>query len=777
MLQSKSNWRYFEADDAFIDNATEGSMSISPVVKELLLQRGITSAKEAEEFLNPQISYLHNPLLLQSMDRAVERIQTAIKQQEYVLVFGDYDADGVTSTTLLLKALKEIGANCDFYIPNRFTEGYGPNEDAFRWAHEAGFSLIITVDSGIASINEAKLAKELGMDLIISDHHEIQEEVPDAYAIIHPKYSPEYPFKELAGVGVAFKLAEQLLGYFPEHLLDLVAIGTVADMVPLVDENRVLTFYGLKQLTKTNRPGLLALKKQCEIDGNVTEDDIGFLIGPRLNAVGRLQDADLAVELLLTENMEEANTLAKTVEQINTKRKKIVSEIVKEAEEMVNTSEQHVIIVAKEGWNEGVLGIVASRLVKKFNRPSIVLSIKHDQGIAKGSARSIQAFDIFKNGMKVNELFNHFGGHSQAAGMSLPIENIDKLQERFNYLIKEQLEPEDYKQVFEVNKHLHIPEINEELVNEINQLAPFGMENPKPIFHIKHQANSIHQLGKLKNHLKLQFKHESHLLEAIGFGMGELYAHISKKAPISIIGELGINEWNGVRKAQIMMKDLKIDEWQLFDHRGKKNVNLQPYFELDQHHVIVSENELDTSYLTYCNVEQVSYHSNFKEMKKADALYLFELPPSLNHLKELIYILHPKNIHLCFQLEKSIYLTSFPTREDFKWLYVQLWKRKTIDLKNEISMIMDTKGWTKDNIIFMSKVFLELEFVKINDGVMTLHPAPQKNDLDVSTLYKDRINKADVEKKLYYSTIDEIYRLFSSFMSFETAEEEVVNGL
>src|SRR5699024_9699667 len=199
----------------FIDNATEGSMSISPVVKELLLQRGITSAKEAEEFLNPQISYLHNPLLLQSMDGAVERIQTAIKQQEYILVFGDYDADGVTSTTLLLKALKEIGATCDFYITNRFTEGYGPNEDASGWAHEAGFSLIITVDSGIASINEAKLAKELGMDLIISDHHEIQEEVPDACAIIHPKYSSEYPFKELAGVGVAFKLAEQLLGYFP----------------------------------------------------------------------------------------------------------------------------------------------------------------------------------------------------------------------------------------------------------------------------------------------------------------------------------------------------------------------------------------------------------------------------------------------------------------------------------------------------------------------------------------------------------------------------------
>lgn len=676
-----------------------------------------------------------------------------------------------------MKTLEELQANCDFYIPNRFTEGYGPNEDAFRWAHATGFTLIITVDSGIASIHEAKVAKELGIDLIITDHHEIQDEVPDAYAIIHPKWSPDYPFKELAGVGVAFKLAEQLLGYFPKQFLDLVAIGTVADMVPLQDENRILTFYGLDTLTSTNRPGLRALKQHCKIEGTVTEEDIGFLIGPRLNAVGRLQDADLAVELLMTESLEEADELASTVQEINKERQQIVSQIVKEAEEMVDASEQNVIIVAKEGWNEGVLGIVASRLVKKFSRPAIVLVSKPEIGIAKGSARSIPAFDMFSNGMKLRDLLTHFGGHSQAAGLSLPLKNIDELKQRFNSLIREQLKPEDYQQVLEINKRLHIPEVNEALVEEIDQLAPFGMGNPKPLFQINYPPHEVRQLGHMKNHLKLQFKHETHQLEAIGFGMGDLYPFISKNNPISIVGELNMNEWNGIRKAQIMMKDARIDKWQLFDHRGKNNIDLQPYLNQYKHHVVVSEQGINHSNLDLSDIKQMTYDVDHEYVEKADVVYLFDLPPSMTSLQDLIGKLQPKNIHLCFHLEKSTYLTPFPSREDFKWLYTQLMKLKTIDLNKELAMIMDTKGWTKENILFMSNVFSELEFVKINDGMMSINPAPQKKELNVSSHYRDRINQAKIEKQLYYATIDDLYRLFSSFMSTETSEEEVVNGL
>src|SRR5699024_4997746 len=319
------------------------------------------------------------------IQKAKERIMHAIETGERILVYGDYDADGVTSTTVLLETLEELGAYCDFYIPNRFSEGYGPNENAFRKAHEAGVGLIITVDNGIAGVHEAEVCKELGIDLIITDHHEIQETLPDAFAIIHPKCAPDYTFKELAGVGVAFKLSEYLLGYFPKQYLDLVAVGTIADLVSLTDENRILVHYGLRALTHTNRPGFIALKEITKIEGQVTEEDVGFLIGPRLNAVGRLQAADVAVDLLKADDVYEAKEIAEEIQELNAKRQKIVSNITKEAEQIVR--EMHpdslpgVLVVSKEGWNEGVLGIVASKLVRTFDRPAIVMAKKPEEGI------------------------------------------------------------------------------------------------------------------------------------------------------------------------------------------------------------------------------------------------------------------------------------------------------------------------------------------------------------------------------------------------------------
>ncbi|WP_337445694.1 single-stranded-DNA-specific exonuclease RecJ [Ornithinibacillus scapharcae] len=342
MLQSKSNWNFLKLQE-HTTLIEDEEVKLSPVIKELLIQRGIKTSEEIQKFLSPSLEDLINPEQLASMDIARDRVIRAIQNREKILVFGDYDADGVTSTTILIKALQELGAECDFYIPNRFTEGYGPNEAAFRRAYDDGFQLIITVDTGIASVHEAKVAKEIGLDLIITDHHEPQDELPEALAIIHPKCSPDYSFKELAGAGVAFKFAQALLGYFPEQFLDLVVIGTIADLVPLVGENRILAYYGLRKLSVTRREGLLALKKQCKLEGNVTEEDIGFLIGPRLNAVGRLQDADLAVQLLMSDDREEAEQLAEMVQQLNVERQQIVASIVKEVEEQVEIDEKKVL--------------------------------------------------------------------------------------------------------------------------------------------------------------------------------------------------------------------------------------------------------------------------------------------------------------------------------------------------------------------------------------------------------------------------------------------------
>lgn len=778
MLASKTKWNFHENPDV-LPSWMEKREDISPVTKKLLIQQGMKEEDEVDAFLSPSLRALHLPTYLSQIKEAAERVHQAIKDNEKILVFGDYDADGISSTTLLIKTLHELSANVDYYIPNRFTEGYGPNEEAFKEASKEGFSLIITVDTGIASIHEATIAKELGIDLIITDHHEIQAELPDAYAIINPKKSPEYPFKELAGVGVVLKFATYLLGYFPEQYLDLVAIGTIADLVPLTDENRVLAYYGLRKLADTNNKGLKALKKVSKIEGAVTEEDVGFLIGPRLNAVGRIKDANLAVKLLMTDDDDEALYLAKEVQMINEERQKIVSSIVKEAEEMVQLEEnENIIMVAKKGWNEGVLGIVASRLVRKYDRPAFVLTIKPETSELKGSARSIPAFNMFESCMEIRDLFSKFGGHSQAAGMSFPFENLGRIKAQLNDKINQELSEADYSEVTFINQSLDLSDINEQLVNEINQLAPFGMGNKKPFFHIKAIPTDARQIGNLKKHLKLQFRENEHVLEGIGFGFGNSFDFITPNTNLSIIGELGINEWNGNRKVQLVLKDLCIDEFQVFDHRGKKNMNLSPYLEDRGKHVIISEEDIFEESEVGENIHQITYQTSKSSLHQADTLYIFDLPQTESELREMIEIIDPKNIHVCFYVKKSTYLQALPSREVFTWFYAFIFKRKKVNLNEELNNIMQMKKWSKERIIFLTKVFLELEFISLHNGVAEINKHAKKRDLSESLLYQQRMNEAEIEKTLYYSNYTQLKSWFQACREKTTNNREaMINGL
>ena len=364
VLQPKTRWKEKDNNEELVEQLAN-KLQLSSLVTSLLLNRGLDTEEKIVDFLNTEQQEFHDPFLLEGMDRTVERVREAIQNGEQILIFGDYDADGVSSTTVLFLALQEIGADVEFYIPNRFTEGYGPNEEAFRWAHRAGFSLIITVDTGIAAVHEAQVAKELGIDLIITDHHEPPPELPEALAIIHPKLDGGiYPFHYLAGVGVAFKVAHALLGSVPEHLLEIAVIGTVADLVSLNGENRLLVQRGLKKMRTTQRIGLQALFKVANISqGEITEESVGFAIGPRINAVGRLEDAAPAVHLLLSEDVEEAKELAQEIDELNKLRKDIVKRITEEAIAEVEAhyppKENTVLVLAKEGWNAGVIVIVA----------------------------------------------------------------------------------------------------------------------------------------------------------------------------------------------------------------------------------------------------------------------------------------------------------------------------------------------------------------------------------------------------------------------------------
>ncbi|MBM7569551.1 single-stranded-DNA-specific exonuclease RecJ [Aquibacillus albus] len=783
MLQSKANWKFtYDTNDDYSNVFSQ--LSISSLTERLLVKRGITTIEEAKSFLNPKSSQLHCPSLMNDMEKAVNRVKQAIENGESILVFGDYDADGVSSTTVMIEALRELGAVCEYYIPNRFTEGYGPNENAFKEASKQGFQLIITVDTGIAAVHEAEIAKDLGIDLIITDHHEVQEKVPDAFAIVHPKCSPSYPFKELAGVGVAFKFAHQLLGYFPKHLLDLVVIGTIADLVPLLDENRVLAYDGLKAISATNRFGIKALMKQCNMEGPVTEEDIGFLIGPRINAVGRLQDANVAVDLLLTKDPEEAKELAAFVQQLNQERQKVVSNITKEAEEIVEKEAEmnkNVIVVAKEGWNEGVLGIVASKLIQRYQRPTVVLSINPEKGYAKGSARSIDAFDLFSNCMTIRDTFVHFGGHAQAAGMTLHQADISVLRTQLNQLASEQLTDEDYKQVLTIDEMVTIDELSLSLIKEIEKLAPFGMGNPKPLFHVKSTPTEIRQLGSQQNHLKLSFEQQTTKLDCIGFGMGELFPIIGPHSEIDAVGELQINEWNGKQKLQLLLKDLSIKQWQLFDYRGSKHwqKQIEPSF-LETSLAICFQSEVNQSFPLDLNpVQYDNYFIDQGDYSYITDLFIMDLPASFEQLENVLSSINPKRIYACYRLQNDDqYFHSFPTREDFKWFYGLLLKRKYFDLEKDTPKLAKHKGWKVEKIQLMIKIFYELDFVKMETGKIIPFSKPSKRDLTESTLYQRKWMQSKIEAKLYYSTYKELKEWFDNHLHVESSlKEEVSYGL
>ncbi|SDI93289.1 single-stranded-DNA-specific exonuclease RecJ [Salimicrobium halophilum] len=764
MLKSKMKW-----DFTYSSGHTDDDL-----IHELLRQRGIHTEEEQEKFLNPSLSELHDPFLINGMRKAVNRVKEAIHLGESILVFGDYDADGVSSTALMMECLTSMGANCDFYIPNRFTEGYGPNEQAFRLAHQQGYSIIITVDTGIAAVHEAEVARELGIDLIITDHHEIQKELPDAYTILHPKTSVQYPFHELAGVGVAFKFAHALQGEYPEHLLDLVALGTVADLVPLQEENRVLVTYGLEALSRTKRPGLQAMKKLNNIEGYVDEEAVGFMIGPRMNAVGRLQDASPAVDLLITEDQTEAEELAEFVQELNKERQKIVQDIAAEAESMLDaSSEDEVIIVAKEGWNPGVLGIVASKLVRKFDRPAIVLAIDEEKQEAKGSARSIDAYDMFENCMQVRDLFLHFGGHAQAAGMTLSLENVDTLREELCRLAREKLSDDDYQQSLGVTMSLSLEEVTIKQIELINQLRPFGMANPKPYFHLKSKAKEVRLIGSKKNHLKFTLEDEGTRLDAIAFGQGEAYPLIAPQSPIEFVGQLSINEWNGMRKPQLMVEDLAVNKWQMFDIRGSKHLN--KHFQKpadDIACVTFSEAVNDPDGLPVFSFMD-------EEVKGYPSLVVLDLPESLEQMKELLSSADVERLYMAYSLKEDAFMQTLPTRDHFKYFYGMLKKKGTFDLEKDAVLLSRHKGWRVESIKFICNVFFDLDFVTMKDGYLRVNEQPEQKDLTESRTFQKRQEQIEVEKTLYYSTYRELREWIETQMenTGSPVKEEIGHGL
>ncbi|MDT8861537.1 single-stranded-DNA-specific exonuclease RecJ [Alkalihalobacillus sp. MEB130] len=783
MLKPKARWRIKEQASDQIDQLVN-ELNIAPLVATLLLNRGFETVEAARRFLNKEEMSYHDPFLLDDMDRVVSRIREAVEKEERILIFGDYDADGVSSTTVMYKALQSIGAQVDFYIPNRFTEGYGPNEPAIRRAKEQGYGLIVTVDTGIAAVHVAAVAKEIELDFIVTDHHEAPPVLPDAYAIVNPKKPGcPYPFKGLAGVGVALKVAQALLGRVPTEWLDIAVIGTVADLVPLIDENRLLVMEGLHVLQSTSKPGLIALKKKCGIESQVVQaDHVGFGIGPRINAAGRLDSADPAVHLLLAETQEEAEQLATEIDFLNKERQAVVSEIAEAAvsvvEEHYPPDENDVLVIAGEGWNAGVIGIVASRLVERYYRPTIVLSIDREKGLAKGSARSIEGFDMFEELSKSRDILPHFGGHPMAAGLTMNVDDLDELRTRLNQQAKEVLTEEDFKPVTAIDLVATVDEISVSVIKQLEQLAPFGVSNPTPKVLLQNvQLDQMRKIGSDSNHLKVGFTENGATLDGIGFHLGYLSDEITSHAKVSAVGTLSINEWNGHVKPQLMIDDMGVSEWQLFDWRSIQKARLAERLQTipPENRVLIAFKKETKTILGLENetVYTVGEHKEWGNLSNSYVV-LLDIPEEREQLKWLLSNHgQPSRIYAVFYHEDDSFFTTNPNREQFKWYYAFLLKRKSFNIRKHSEELAKYKGWSKETVTFMSQVFCELGFVTINDGILNVANDPQKKGLEESATYRRKQEHAKIENDFVYSSYMDLKQWFAQVMA-DSIEETMI---
>lgn len=566
-MRKKRNW-HLPKIELDLQQSIAQKMGIARPLAQVLLNRGLSSPEEVREFLQADLGSLRDPLEIPGMLVGAERIIKALEKQENILIYGDYDVDGITATALLTGFLQGLGGRVTYYIPDRQEEGYGLNVHALEEARAKGTQLIITVDCGVSSKEEAKAATLLGLDLIITDHHQIPQELPEAIAVIDPKtVESEQPWSDLAGVGVAYKLAQavqKLLGneYFCEELLDLVALGTVADIVPLRQENRILVKEGLRKINQTKRPGLQALLDVCGIGVEpVTVGQIGFGIAPRLNACGRLSKAQIGVELLLTQDQERSQEIAQLMDQENKDRQAIEAEIFAKAltliENEVDLSRDKVIVLAAEDWHSGVIGIVASRLIEKFYRPTILISL--EAGVGKGSGRSIPGFDLYQALEHSQEHLLSFGGHKMAAGLSLEEEKLQAFKTALEAYAQTVISENDLVPFLKVDSDILPEEIDFELLEDIDRLAPFGFHNPAPVFALRNRIIADwRQVGQDNKHLKLKVKKEEQAwLDGIAFQAGSLKEEACTWERCDLAFSPEINTWRGQSRIQLIIKDLK----------------------------------------------------------------------------------------------------------------------------------------------------------------------------------------------------------------------------
>ena len=565
-----------KADQAIIDQLGK-AINVNPTLSNMLINRGVESFIEAKNYLSPSMNQLHDPFLMKDMPEAVDRIQKAIADGEKILVYGDYDVDGTTAVALMFGFLKIFYPHVEFYIPDRYKEGYGISENGVRFAAEQDFKLVIALDCGIKAIEKVDLAKRLGVDFIICDHHTPGEKLPEAVAVLDAKRRDcNYPYKELSGAGVGFKLIQALAskrGMDSSSLdvyLDLVAVSIAADIVPITGENRILAYYGLDRINNTPCPGLKALMLSSKLEKDIGISDVVFKIGPRINASGRLEHAKASVELLISTDLEAAMERAKVVDEVNATRRNFDENITKEAFEMIAAREESLdwnsTVLFKDDWHKGVIGIVASRCIEKYYRPTIILT--ESNGKATGSARSVVDFNIYEAIEECADLLDQFGGHKYAAGLTLSVDNVPAFQEKFEAVVKRRIKAMHLRPVIEVDDELLLDQINYKFYNILKQMAPFGPGNPEPVFRISNvYAEDVIVLKD--KHLRFKIVQDGQVTTPVclGFGMADRSKDpdlttvnmLQGKMRFDIVAEMRENVFRDKSSLQLYVKDIKFD--------------------------------------------------------------------------------------------------------------------------------------------------------------------------------------------------------------------------
>ena len=562
-------------------------LNIDYTLANLLVQRGITNFAEAKKFFRPDLKNLHDPFLMKDMDKAVERLHQAIKKQEKILVYGDYDVDGTTAVSLVFSFFKTYSSNIDFYIPDRYTEGYGISTESIDYAEENGFTLIIALDCGIKAGDKVDYAKSKGIDFIIGDHHRPDDTIPNACAVLDPKrLDCQYPYKDLSGCGVAFKMIQAFSKKYKIPMenaydyLDLVVVSIASDIVPITGENRIFAYYGLKIINTKPRHGIEAILACAKVTRRprqvythnksvftkeLTINDLVFTIGPRINAAGRLENGKTSVELLNAENLEDAKTIADRINDINNERRNLDNIATQDATESLENdpliASKKTTVVYNPDWYKGVVGIVASRLTERFYRPTIVFT--KSNGLITGSARSVRNYDIYDAINACSDLLEHFGGHTYAAGLSLKEENLPAFMEKFERIVSETIEDQMLIPVIDYDTDLDLKDINSKFYKTLKSFAPFGPGNLSPTFRTTGVIDT--GLARIvgKNHIKLtvtQLNKGGFPISAIAFQQGECFDQIAGGLPFNIVSHIEENEWNNTISLQLNIKDIKFIE-------------------------------------------------------------------------------------------------------------------------------------------------------------------------------------------------------------------------